>query len=37
MAIGARGEDSGATGLNAGQDDNSAFESGAVYVFSRAP
>lgn len=37
MAVGARGEDSGATGLNADQDDNSAFESGAVYVFSRAP
>lgn len=37
MAIGARGEDSGAAGLNAGQDDNSAFESGAVYLFSRAP
>ena len=35
MAIGARGEDSGATGLNAAQDDNSAFESGAVYLFSR--
>ena len=37
MAIGARGEDSGATGLNADQQDNAAFESGAVYVFSRAP
>ena len=37
MALGARGEDSGATGLNGAQDDNSAFESGAVYVFSRAP
>ena len=37
MAIGARGEDSGAMGLNADQDDNSAFESGAVYVFSSAP
>ena len=37
MAIGARGEDSGATGLDADQDDNSAFESGAVYVFRRAP
>ena len=37
MAVGARGEDSGSTGLNADQDDNSAFESGAVYVFSRAP
>ncbi len=37
MAIGARGEDSAARGLNGNQDDNSAFESGAVYVFSRAP
>ncbi len=37
MAIGARGEDSGAAGLNADQDDNSAFESGAVYLFSRVP
>ena len=37
MAVGARGEDSGATGIGAEQDDNSAFESGAVYVFSRAP
>lgn len=37
MAIGARGEDSGAAGLNADQDDNSAFESGAVYLFGRTP
>ena len=37
LAVGARGEDSGATGLDADQNDNSAFESGAVYVFSRAP
>ena len=37
MAVGARGEDSGATGLDADQIDNSAFESGAVYMFSRAP
>jgi len=37
MAIGARGEDSGAMGLDADQDDNSAFESGAVYVFRRVP
>ena len=37
MAIGARGEDSGAVGLNADQDDNSTLESGAVYVFGRAP
>ena len=37
LAVGARGEDSGATGIDAEQDDNSAFESGAVYVFSREP
>ena len=37
MALGARGEDSGAMGLNGAQDDNSSFESGAVYVFSSAP
>ena len=37
VAIGARGEDGGAMGLNGAQDDNSSFESGAVYVFSRAP
>ena len=37
MAVGARGEDSGATGIDADRDDNSAFESGAVYVFERAP
>ena len=37
MAIGARGEDSGAVGLTADQDDNSAFEAGAVYVFGSAP
>ena len=37
MAVGARGEDSGATGIYAEQDDNSAFESGAVYLFSHAP
>ena len=37
MAIGARGEDSGAVGLNADQNDNSAFEAGAVYVFGSAP
>ena len=37
MAVGARGEDSGATGIDAEQDDNSAFESGAVYVFNREP
>lgn len=37
MAAGARGEDSGATGIDAEQEDNSAFESGAVYLFSCAP
>ena len=37
MAVGARGEDSGATGIGADQDDNSTFESGAVYLFSRTP
>ena len=37
MAVGARGEDSGATGIDADQDDNSVFESGAVYLFRRAP
>ena len=37
LAVGARGEDSAATGLIGDQADNSAFESGAVYVFSRAP
>ena len=34
MAVGARGEDSAATGINGNQDDNSARESGAVYLFS---
>ena len=37
MAIGARGEDSAADGLNGDQGDNSAFESGAIYVFGRTP
>ena len=32
---GARGEDSGARGVNGNQNDNSVDESGAVYVFSR--
>ena len=36
MAVGARGEDSAATGVGGDQDDNSSFESGAVYVFQRA-
>jgi hypothetical protein len=33
MAAGARGEDSAATGINGDQADNSAQESGAVYLF----
>ena len=36
MAAGARGEDSAATGIDADQNDNSAYESGAAYVFRRA-
>ncbi|MEE8238076.1 MAG: integrin, partial [Gammaproteobacteria bacterium] len=36
MAVGARGEDSAATGIDGEQIDNSAYESGAVYLFSRA-
>lgn len=35
VAVAAIGEDSGATGVNGPQSDNSASESGAVYVFSR--
>ena len=35
MAAGARGEDSAATGIDADQNDNSAYESGAAYVFGR--
>jgi hypothetical protein len=35
LAVGARGEDSGATGVNGNQADNSVDESGAVYVFAR--
>ena len=34
MAVGARGEDSAATGINGNQSDNSAYESGAVYLFN---
>ncbi len=34
MAVGALGEDSAATGLNGDQNDNSAREAGAVYLFS---
>jgi len=33
LAVGAAGEDSSATGINGDQSDNSAFHSGAVYVF----
>ncbi|WP_367874238.1 choice-of-anchor D domain-containing protein [Luteolibacter sp. Populi] len=36
FAIGARGEASGATGLNGNQGDLSAGDSGAVYVFTRS-
>jgi hypothetical protein len=36
VVVGARGEDSGATGVNGDQNDNSAFRSGAAYVFVRA-
>jgi hypothetical protein len=35
LAVGAPGEDSNATGVNGNQADNSAMESGAVYIFSR--
>ncbi|NNC64249.1 MAG: integrin [Gammaproteobacteria bacterium] len=34
LAIGARGEDSGATGVDGDQADNSVAEAGAVYLFS---
>ena len=34
LVVGARGEDSAATGVNGNQADNSADESGAVYVFT---
>jgi hypothetical protein len=34
LAIGARGEDSGATGIDGDQEDNSVPEAGAVYLFS---
>ena len=37
MAVGARGEDSAAKGLNGNQNDNSADEAGAVYMFGLAP
>lgn len=35
LAVGAPGEDSSATGVDGDQDDNSAWTSGAVYVFRR--
>ncbi|MGH9254519.1 MAG: FG-GAP repeat protein [Vicinamibacterales bacterium] len=35
LAVGARGEDSAATGVNGNLADNSVDESGAVYVFTR--
>jgi hypothetical protein len=34
LAVGARGEDSGARGINGNQADNSVKEAGAVYVFT---
>ena len=37
MAVGARGEDSGARGVNGNQADNSMKEAGAVYVFTYNP
>jgi hypothetical protein len=36
LAVGSRLEDSAATGINGDQTDNSARDSGAVYVFTRA-
>ena len=35
LAVGASSEDSKATGINGDENDNGAFNSGAVYVFSR--
>ena len=35
LAVGARGEDSSATGVDGNQSDNSVSYSGAVYVFTR--
>jgi hypothetical protein len=37
MAVGARGEDSGAKGIDGNQSDNSVKESGAVYIFTFNP
>ncbi len=36
LAVGAGAEDSGAAGIDGDQDDESVFDAGAVYVFSRA-
>jgi hypothetical protein len=36
LAVGAPGEDSGATGIGGNQADNSVTDSGAVYTFTRA-
>jgi hypothetical protein len=36
LAVGAAAEDSGAAGIDGDQDDESVFDAGAVYVFSRA-
>jgi hypothetical protein len=35
LAVGAIGEDSNATGVNGNQDDNSANQAGAAYIFTR--
>ncbi len=37
MAVGARGEDSSAKGIDGNQSDNSVKEAGAVYVFTYNP
>ncbi len=37
LAVGAPGEDSSATGINGDEDDNSADNAGAVYIFVRQP
>ena len=37
MAVGARSEDSAATGINGNQNDNTAAEAGAVYLFQYNP
>ena len=36
IVVGSTGEDSGATGVNGDQNDNSAINSGAAYVFARS-